>query len=278
MRADAPNPTHFEIFSVDRVYGWEKGTLTEREYKPFFSYDHVPTGHDAGARQAGSSKSAEYHQIRLRPATVGSGTETYISFATESESGIMPSTETVAADLTCTCRNLPSKLNPGDIKLATGGSPAFATFRNITRVTQAASPPLEGRLLWHLISNMSLNYLSLASVESLRALLAVYNFHSYTDRQAARANQLRMEGIDAVRAVPDDMLHHGSTYRGVAITLDLLDDRFAGEGEMYLFASVLNHFFNLYATLNAYTRLTIRGRQTGVIYSWPPMLGQRPLV
>lgn len=278
LRADAPNPTHYEIFSVDRVYGWEKGTLAEREYKPFFSYDHVPTGLDAGGRQAGSSRGTEYHQIRLRPATVGAGTETYITFATESESGIMPSTETVAADLTCTCRNLPAKLHPGDIKLQTGGSPSFATFRNITRVTQAASPPLEGRLLWHLISNMSLNYLSLATVESLRALLAVYNFHSYSDRQAARANQLRMEGIEAVRAVPDEMLHRGSTYRGVAITLDLLDDHFAGEGEMYLFASVLNHFFNLYATLNSYTRLTIRGRQTGVTYSWPSMLGQRPLV
>jgi len=266
LRPDLANPQHHEIFSVDRVIGWEKGTVNEHEYEPFFSYEHT------------RSNGGLYYQTRLRPATVGAGTDTYLAFSADTPSGLMPAIETITADLTCTNRNLPEKLRPGDIRVPTSESPGFAAFQSITRVTPSIAPPLEDRLLWHLMSHMSLNYLSLARVESLRSLLTVYNFPALIDRQAARTHELRLEGIAAVRARPDDMLRRGATYRGVAIELDLREDHFAGEGEMFLFASVLDRFFNLYATLNAYTRLTVRGLQKGTVYSWPPMLGQAPLV
>ncbi|MEW5702018.1 MAG: type VI secretion system baseplate subunit TssF [Candidatus Zixiibacteriota bacterium] len=266
LRPDLPNPPHYEIFSVDRVVGWEKGTVVEHEYRPFFSYDHT------------RGNGGDYYHVRLRPATVGAGTDTYLTFSVDTPSGLMPGTETLTADLTCTNRNLPEKLRPGDIRVPTSESPGFAAFQNIARVTPLVAPPLEDRLLWHLISHMSLNYLSLAKVESLRSLLTMYNFPALVDRQAARTNELRLSGISAVRARPDDLLRHGATYRGVAIELDMLEDHFAGEGEMFLFASVLDRFLNLFATLNAFTRLSVRGMQKGTVYSWPPTLGQAPLV
>jgi type VI secretion system protein ImpG len=269
LRADGPNPEHFEVFSVDRVLGWTRGTVREHEYLPFFSYQHTA--------QPGSPK-REYYQLRLRPATVGHGTETYLSFVTAGDSGIMPSTETVAADLTCSNRNLPEKLRPGDITVATSQSPSFAAFENISRVTPSVSPPLEGRLLWRLISHQSLNFLSLANIESLRGILGLYNFHALVDRQAARANELRLAGITSVTARPDEILRHGSTYRGIAVSLDLHEDHFAGEGEMFLFASILNRFLNLYVTMNAFTSLRVKGTQQGGVYEWPPMLGQHTLL
>ncbi|MBI5867782.1 MAG: type VI secretion system baseplate subunit TssF [candidate division Zixibacteria bacterium] len=269
LRADSPNPDHYEVFSVDRVLGWLRGTVREHEYLPFFSYQHT---------SAAGNEKREYYQLRLRPATVGHGTETYLSFVTAEETGIMPSTETVAADLTCSNRHLGEKLRPGDISVATSQSPAFAAFENIARVTTSVSPPLEGRLLWRLIAHQSLNYLSLTNLESLRGLLGLYNFHALVDRQAARANELRLSGITAINAHPDEILRHGSTYRGVSIALDLNEDQFAGEGDMYLFASVLNNFLNLYVTMNAFTRLRVAGTQQGGIYEWPPMLGQHALL
>ena len=269
LRADGPDPGHFEVFSVDRVLGWTRGTVREHEYLPFFSYQHTA--------QPGIAK-REFYQLRLRPATVGHGTETYLSFVTMDDSGIMPSTETVAADLTCSNRNLAEKLRPGDISVATSQSPSFAVFENIARVTPSVSPPLEGRLLWRLVSHQSLNYLSLTNLESLRGILGLYNFHALADRQAARANELRLAGITSVRARPDEILRHGSTYRGVAVSLELHEDHFAGEGEMYLFASILNQFLNLYVTVNAFTRLRVKGTQQGGVYEWPPMLGQHTLL
>jgi type VI secretion system protein ImpG len=269
LRADGPNPEHFEVFSVDRVVGWIRGTVREHEYLPFFSYQH--------SAQPGSKKQ-ECYQLRLRPATVASGTETYLSFVTAEETGIMPSTETVAADLTCSNRNLTEKLRPGDINVATSQSPSFAVFENISRVSPSVSPPLEGRLLWRLISHQSLNYLSLANVEALRGILGLYNFHALVDRQAARINELRLEGIRSVVARPDEFLRHGATYRGVKVTMDLKEDHFTGEGEMFLFASILNQFLSLYVTLNSFTRLRVNGIEQGGVYEWPPMLGQHALL
>lgn len=269
LRPDVPNPGHYEIFSVDRVVGWVKTTMAEREYKPFFSYEHTVSA---------APDSGEYYQTRLRPATVGSGTETYLSFAPQVVSGQMPPVETVACELTCTNRNLPEKLRTGDINVATSESPAFAEFANITRVTPTIAPPLEDRLLWHLISHQSLNYLSLTKVESLRAVLSTYNFGALVDRQVARSHQLRIEGIRGLRARPADILRHGATYRGLEIEIEMQEDRFAGDGDLFLLASVLNQFLGIYATINSYTRLHVRGAQKGSLYEWPPMLGSQPLL
>jgi type VI secretion system protein ImpG len=266
VRADAPHPEHYEIFSIDKVVGWHRGTVREREYPPFFSYEHHP---------ADSPTGAEYYQLRLRPAAVGQGTETYVSFIAGSEVGIMPSTETVAVELTCSNRNLCGKLRMGDICIGTSQSPAFASFQNISRITTSVPPPLEGKLLWQLVSHMSLNYLSLMEIETLRSVLSLYNFHALVDRQAARASELRLSGIKSVNARPEDVLRHGAVHRGVAIDLETQEDCFASEGEMFLFASVLNHFLNLYTAVNSYTRLKVHGVQQGGDYEWPPMLGQQ---
>ena len=269
VRPDVANPAHYEIFSVNHVVGWVKTTMVEREYRPFFSYEHT---------LGPAADSGDYYQTRLKPAPVGSGTETYLSFAPQVVSGQMPPVETVACDLTCTNRNLSEKLRPGDINSPTSESPAFAEFSNITRVTPTVAPPLEDRLLWHLISHQSVNYLSLTRIETLRTVLSVYNFGALIDRQVARAHQLRLEGLKNLRVHPGEILRHGATYRGLEIELDMQEDRFAGDGDMFLLASVLNHFLGIYATLNSYTRLRVRGAQKGTSYQWPPMLGSQPLL
>ena len=60
--------------------------------------------------------------------------------------------------------------------------------------------------------------------------------------------------------------------------MELQEDQFAGEGDLYLFANVLNEVFSLYATINSFTRLTVRGVKMGEIYQWAPRLGRQILV
>jgi type VI secretion system protein ImpG len=109
-------------------------------------------------------------------------------------------------------------------------------------------------------------------------MLGMYNFPALSDRQAARTGRQRLEGITRVKAAPDDMIRHGAAHRGIAVDLEMDEESFAGEGDMYLFASVLNRFFGQYATINAFTRLSVRGTRQGAIYQWPAMLGSRPLL
>jgi len=259
-------PEHYEIYSVDRVVGLVQGRAERREYPPLHAFQHA------------LDASGIYYQTRLLDAVVGEGTDTYISFVTADEQVTVPPTETISIDLTASNRNLPSRLKVGDVRVPTAGSPEFARFRNITSISRALRPPLGRGLHWRLISHLSLNYLSLRSVEALRGILELYNFQALYDRQAARENTLRLQGLVALQCRPLERLVRGAPLRGTSIALEMNEDHFAGEGDMYLFATVLNEFFALYASLNSFTELKVHGTRFGEVYAWPPRLGQQSIL
>jgi type VI secretion system protein ImpG len=269
LRPHGADPKHYEIFSVDRVHGWDEGTSRQRVYEPFFSFKH---GQETLGRED------IFYRTRLQEAVVGRGTDSYISFVNNQDMTEMPATEVVSAELTCSNRSLPSQLRPGDIRVPTDNSPEYATFRNITTVTPSVPPPLGGELHWRLISHLSLNYQSLSRIDALRKVLSIYNFQALHDRQAARASELRLQGILSVKTHPAERLFRGTMVRGTQMQLELQEDRFAGEGDMVLFATILNEFFSLYATLNSFSHLEVRGTQQGETYQWPPKLGQQSII
>ncbi|MGH7868348.1 MAG: type VI secretion system baseplate subunit TssF [Candidatus Dormibacteraceae bacterium] len=48
---------------------------------------------------------------------------------------------------------------------------------------------------------------------------------------------------------------------------------------MYIFASVLEQFLGLYASLNSFSQLAVRTRQRrGLLREWPPRAGRRILL
>lgn len=260
-------PDHYEVYSVEKVIGLVQGEAERRVYAPLHSFRHG-RGAEGGI----------YYQARLYDAVVGDGTDTYLSFVTADEKNVVPPTETISIDLLASNRNLASRLQVGDIKVPTAGSPEFARFRNITPVTRSLRPPLGKGLHWRLISHLSLNYLSLTNVEALRGILELYNYQALYDRQAARENILRLEGLVSLDARPVERLVRGSPIRGTSIAMDMSEESFAGEGDMYLFATVLNEFFALYASINSFTELKVRGTKFGEVYQWPLRLGQQSIL
>jgi type VI secretion system protein ImpG len=56
------------------------------------------------------------------------------------------------------------------------------------------------------------------------------------------------------------------------------ESNFAGEGDMYLMASVLNVFFALFASVNSFHQLVVRGIEHGEVYRWTTRIGQQPLL
>ena len=268
IRPASVEANHYEIYSVDRVVGWAPGELRPREYPPFYSFRH----------QLAQDREAIFYQTRLKPSVTSEGTDTYVSFFSEQEAQALPSAETISVDLSCTNRRLPEQLRINDIAAPSADSPEYATFQNITRVSASAPPPLGSGLQWRLLSHLAVNYLSLTSAAALRSILELYNFQALHDRQAARENELRLNAIQAVRSKPTDWLFQGVPVRGTAIELDLVEESFSGEGDLYLFATILNELFSLYASLNSFTRLTVRGVKRGEVYQWSPRLGQQVLV
>jgi type VI protein secretion system component VasA len=66
-------------------------------------------------------------------------------------------------------------------------TPEFLSFRNITPATASFAPPLNRDFLWKLISNMSLNYLSLADVNALKVILETYDLPRTTTSTRKRS-------------------------------------------------------------------------------------------
>jgi type VI secretion system protein ImpG len=133
-------------------------------------------------------------------------------------------------------------------------------------------------LLWRLLSHLSLNYLSLARPENLRALLELYVFPEGRDRAAILANRKRIAGIENIEARGSDRLVSGILMRGQKIKLSLRQDHFASQGDLFLFGCVLDYFLGCYGSINTYTYLTIEEVLKGDLYKWPARIGEHLLI
>lgn len=262
---------HAEVFSVDRVDGrMQSAQGVSRNYPPFYSFTHMTTADPRDAR---------YFQTHVVPNVTGAdrrfGTDTYISFVSGTSAALTPPEESISVELTCTNRHLPLELRAGDVREPTDTSPSGMKFANLLKPTATIAPPTGGGLHWRLISHLSLNYVSLTRADHFKELLRVYDFQSEHDAQKAMAHQAMLDGIVKLESTYGERIVRGAPLRGVQIRLELDEERFAGEGDAYLFATILDRFFALYVTLNSYSQLTVRLTRGGEVYDFPPRSGEQ---
>lgn len=266
---------HYEVFSINNVTGQRPSTNNEnnskRIYSPFESFQHeIERSHE---------HKAFYYRHRVGESVTKSGFEQFISFIREDETSYIPEeTETISIELICSNRNLPEALAIGDICIPTEMTPSYVDFENITQPTPPLRPVLDGSLHWKLISNLSLNYLSLLEIEPLSAIIRAYDFRATEDEQAKRHLQQRLEGMESITTAPIDRLVKGLPVRGIFSTMTINAENFHSEGELYLFGSVLSHFFALFSSINAFHELEMVNSANNETYSWPPQKGTQPLI
>lgn len=258
-------PYHYAVYSVEQVQSWGGNGKQRREYRAFESFEH------------GSSPDANtaYYRLRLKPSLNDESTETYISIVHSQASQVAQGEEILSLELTCTNRLLPARLIVGDINTHADNTPDTVSLSNITPVTPPYTPPLEGDLLWRLISNMSLNYLPLNNVHAIRALIASYDFRALHDRHRARVLDKMLGGMTDIVSEETDRIYQGLPVRGAMTRLTLDRGSFSCEGDMYLFASVINEFLALYATVNSFHQLVVVDARRGEEYQWPARLGRK---
>lgn len=269
-RPAGSTPVGYEIYSVDNVIGIARRTSQRVRIPPFFAFEHELEA-DAAARGV-------FYQTHIKPSTIGDGVDIYMSFGSSQDGGAIPEFDVISIEATCTNRRLPGQLKVGDLRVPTATSPAVASFTNLTGVTQPLPPPVGRELQWRVLSHMAMSYRSITELEVLRSMLEIYNFPAVIDRQAARANQLRMQAIKSIRVRPTDRLYRGAPVRGIATDIELDEGGFAGEGEMYLFASILHEMLASYVSLNSFTQLSVTGTNSRVVYRWEPKSGSLNLI
>ncbi|MBC3498195.1 type VI secretion system baseplate subunit TssF [Pseudomonas kermanshahensis] len=265
----------YEIFSVDQVISTRTtsdGSTPEhlRTFRPFDSFAHE-IEHVQG-------RTALYYRYQLEDSLRGDGVTHSIAFVRADASHYIGELETASIDLTCTNRDLPQALGVDDINVVTEFTPPLATYSNIRPPTRAYRPVLDGELQWALISNMSLNYLSLLSADPLKEIIRAYDFAALHDIQQTRTTRKRLDGIREIYTEPMDWLIKGQPIRGLRSRLKLDQAAFLCEGDLYLFSCVLAHFFALYASINSFHQLEVINITNNEHYTWPIQTGKQPLI
>ncbi len=268
IRASEIDPRHMEIYSMDRVTGLQAGRTDRKEYRPFFDFLHALSPEDVPA----------YYRLRRSTSPLDDGIDTWLSIHTPRDVPNNPVEETLSIEVTVTNRALPAQLRLGDISVPAPGSPPFARFKNIAPVSVPVRPPFGKALHWRLVSHLALNYRSLADAEALRSVLDLYNFQAAVDRQAGRANRLRIEAIRSVGTRPVERLVKGVPVRGIGTTIELDEQGFAGEGDLYLFASVVDEVLAAHAGLNTFSELKAKAHPSQAEYQWTAKSGRQTIL
>lgn len=269
-------PQHYEVFSINEVAGWQHSNdninlrTGKRIYSAFESFRHEV--------ERAKNREALYYRSRIKSSIRNDGFDNFISFIRGDESTAYGFDEAVSIKLTCTNRQLPVELGIGGICVPTENTPTYATFENITIPSYPLRPVLDGSLLWTLISNLSLNYLSLLSKDALSSVLRAYDFKALVDRQAERVSQLRLNGILSIESMPVDKLVHGMPIRGLRSKIELDQKAFRSEGDLFLFGTILSKFFALYASINSFHELVVINSSNKEEYTWGIQKGMQPLI
>jgi len=269
---DARRRRTTQVFSVDEVVGITPGVSEPLRIEPLYSYRHARNGQRTEMFWTARRRPAEW-----RPDT---GTNVYLSFVDLSARTVHPDRDVITARLTCFDGDLPADLpfgdEKGDFELENGGP--IRRIVALGKATEVVHPPLGQAQLWRLLSQLSLNYLPLADggADALREILRLHNFSD------TAAGERHIEGVMSVSGEPTYarvVTEHGVAFaRGRRVDVKFDEEQYAGGG-LYLFASVLERFFGMYASVNSFTTLVARStKRKEPVRAWPPRAGWKSLV
>lgn len=260
-----------EIHSILKVSAAVEDVEAPKVFSPYFGFNHTSPDLE---------EKSFWHARRvpvLNPDL--SGTDILISFVDFDFNPELPPSDVVYAHTLCTNRSLAHQISAKSVLQSETSLPVTGIYC-LERPTPQFYPPQEGKTQWQLISNLCLNHLSLSqnreSLEALKEIVRLYaNMIMIEDRPEIEAlNNLQTETI--TRRFNID------TWRGflqgtkVMLTFEQIGNR---ETHAFLFASVLNRFFSLYASINSFTQLEIiNNKRQGIWKQWPALSGNKKLL
>jgi type VI secretion system protein ImpG len=258
--ADARHASGYDIFSIDdvRLVRQTRALDTVTEFRPFFSLRY---GDD---RQAGHYWFARRDEA---VATKSPGYEAAISVIDVDFDALAAQTDTLSLELTCTNRDLPSRLavgldggdlflrdpTPGDMRLE------IAMLRRPTRPLRFERGD---ELHLRLASHLGLDYVSIAEmgVEALKTVLVLYDL----SRSAASSRQI--EGMVAIESRDAFVELPGKPFmtpvQGIEVRLTIDENNFVGTS-LAAFVGMIDTFLGNYVHLNNFVQLTVVSKDTG---------------
>lgn len=267
---DARRHATREVHSVDRVTLAVPG-VEPVEALPFWASHHAA---DPGRQRL------FYATSRRRLGERDDSTDVFLALVDAELSPATRADGVLTVETTCMNRDLPARLPYGGVHpvvTLADGAAELLTVRCLLPPTATLRPPTAERSGWRLLSHLSLNHLSLSGPEGADALREILRLHDVRDLPETRAV------LDAVRAVSSRratarLTGSGALCSGLDVDLEL-DGRLVDSGTAYLFTAVVERFLALYASINAFSRLSVRLHGRGELnHRWPARAGDKPLL
>ncbi|RMO96530.1 TssF [Pseudomonas syringae pv. philadelphi] len=277
--ADRTRPMDFEIHSLKSVTG--HGTGPDQPFLPFYAVrDPSRYGRDKAyyvLRREPRVLSSEQRRNGTRSNYVGS--ETFISLVDSQQAPYGHDLRQLGLTALCTNRDLPLFMSVGSGKtdFTLADSAPVSAVRCLAGPSRPRASHAHDNKAWRLISQLSLNYLSLSEqgqgAAALRELLRLYG----DDNDVAL--QLQIEGLREVSSKPctrrlpmSGPIVFG---RGLEITLEFDENAFRGTG-VFLLGTVFERFLARYVSINSFTETVLRTTERGEIMRWKARPGRRP--
>ncbi len=272
---DVHRQKNTEIYSINEVITTDPKTNISREYAPFYSLRH--------AYGEESEKSFWYATRKDSQRQDDEGTEMYLNLVDSHFNPRVPAAEVLTIKTVCSNRDLPARLPFGgkgsDFEVE--GTALLSKVKCLTKPTETIRPERRKKAQWRLISHLNLNFLSLVngengSPEALQEMLHLYNFE---DETATRNQILGIKSVESKTVVRRIGQKVGAGFvRGLETTIEFDEEQFVGSG-MFLFASILERFLGVYASINSFNQLVIKTEQReGEVKRWKPRTGEQILL
>jgi type VI secretion system protein ImpG len=257
VTADIQRPASFSTHSVVSVTGIDRTTGDRFDYEPLHSFKGL---------QSASHRS---YRVQYRRGA-GKKRELMLAIGGRKTSGADPAgEENLSIEAYFTNGALArDELREGGIAFPGSDFPNAVSFTNITRPTLPCQPPADEHR-WTFLAHLGATYSSIASAESLKAFLKLY------DWSGSEGRKRRIEAIKEVSLQPSETLFRGSLIRGVKYTVTIDEAAFADLSDLHLFGEVLSGFFSHYVSINSFFDCELSLRPSGRTLAWESLKGKR---
>jgi type VI secretion system protein ImpG len=288
---DRTRPMDYEVYGIESVKGHGTGEVAEQDFHPLYTAHHTEGIHHNA-----------YYTVRREPRLLSQrqreqgtrssyiGTEVFVSLVDPAHAPYDDDLRQLSVQALVTNRDLPMLL-PGAGQREGGGAASspwgleatapveqVQCLRGPTPVVQRL---VRGELGWSLISQLTLNHLSIAGEDPIKAAAALRSLLMLHGHEADAGWRKLVEGIRSVRArtVTRRLPGDGRLSFGTGVQVDVEVDELGLQGSSAtLLGSVLERFFARHAALNSFTETRLFSAARGQIMQWPPRLGQAPIL
>jgi type VI secretion system protein ImpG len=259
--ADASAPQSVRVHHIVSVTGIDRVTGERYEYEPLYTFKNI--------------NSSEQRTFSTRFAQSASGDRQMflITGGNQIDSSNAIKEENLSIIAWCSNGEIPRDyIKEGDINRPGKGFPDYIRITNITRPTLPCLPPDNQNYLWMFQSHLSSTWASLASADSLKNFLKIYDWSGQEGRTR------RIEAITEVESSPSEMIMNGCTIRGVIITITIKESEFKDSGDIHLFGQILSEFLAQFVSINSFLELVFTIKPSGKTMKWNPAKGKRCLI